>query len=44
MVMVLIKQMLKPKFPIDNKNFKQYARSTSIKFRRAINKRKYIIC
>ena len=30
---------LKPKFPIDNTNFKKYAYSTSIKFRRAINKR-----
>ena len=32
--------VLKPRFPIDNKKFKKYAYSTSIKFRRAINKRK----
>ena len=31
--------VLKPKFPIDNKKFKKYAYFTSIKFRRAINKR-----
>ncbi len=31
--------ILKPRFPIDNIKFKNFAYSTSIKFRRAINKR-----
>ena len=31
--------VLKPRFPIDNKKYKKFAYSTSIKFRRAINKR-----
>ena len=31
--------ILKPKFPIDNSNYKNYTYSTSIKFRRAINKK-----
>ncbi len=31
--------ILKPRFPIDNKKFKNFSYSTSIKFRRAINKR-----
>ncbi len=31
--------ILKPRFPLDNKKFKKYAYSTSIKFRKAINKK-----
>ena len=31
--------VLKPRFPIDNQKYKRFAYSTSIKFRRAINKR-----
>ena len=31
--------VLKPKFPIDNHKYKRFSYSTSIKFRRAINKR-----
>ena len=31
--------VLKPRFPIDNNKYKKFAYSTSIKFRRAINKR-----
>ena len=31
--------VLKPKFPIDNRKYKKFSYSTSIKFRRAINKR-----
>ena len=31
--------VLKPRFPIDNHKYKKFAYSTSIKFRRAINKR-----
>ena len=31
--------ILKPRFPIDNHKYKRFAYSTSIKFRRAINKR-----
>ncbi len=31
--------ILKPRFPLDNKKFKNYSYSTSIKIRRAINKR-----
>ena len=31
--------LLKPKFPIDNYKYKNYTYSTSIKFRRAVNKR-----
>ena len=33
------KNLLKPAFPIDNKRYKKYSYSTSIKFRRAINKK-----
>ena len=32
--------VLKPKYPIDNHKYKSFSYSTSIKFRRAINKRK----
>ena len=32
--------VLKPRFPIDNHKYKRFSYSTSIKFRRAINKRK----
>ena len=31
--------ILKPRFPLDNKKFKKYVYSTSIKFRKAINKK-----
>ncbi len=34
--------VLKPRFPIDNHKYKTFAYSTSIKFRRAINKRNII--
>ena len=33
------KNLLKPAFPIDNKRYKKYSYLTSIKFRRAINKK-----